>query len=110
MQIHEGNEWKTTFHTHYGSFEWYVMPFGLTNAPADFQCLMNNNFLELLDICVLVYLDDILIYSDTLEEHHHHVRKVLLRLWNNKLYTYGNKCSFHDDTVEYLSFILSPNS
>ena len=85
------------------------MPFGLTNAPAAFQCLMNNVFLDLLDICILVYLDDILIYSDTLEEHRHHIWEVLLQLWNNKLYACGNKCSFHEDTVEYLCFILLPN-
>ena len=107
--IHEGDEWKTTFHTSYRSFKWCVMPFGLTNAPAAFQCLMNNVFLDLLDICVLVYLYDILIYSDTLEEHRRHLREVVLLLQNNKLYAHGNKCSLHDDTVEYLSFILSPN-
>ena len=110
IQIQEGDEWKTAFCTRYGSFEWCVMPFGLTNAPATFQRLMNNVFSDLLDICVLVYLDNILIYSDTLEEHRHHIREVLLQLWNNKLYTRGDKCSFHEDTVEYLGFVLSPNS
>ena len=85
------------------------MPFGLTNAPAAFQRLMNNIFSDLLDICVLVYLDNILIYSDMLEEHCYYVHEVLLQLWNNKLYARGDKCSFHDDMVEYLGFILSPN-
>ena len=85
------------------------MPFGLTNAPAAFQHLMNNIFSDDSDICVLVYLDNILIYSDTLEEYCHHVHKVLLQLQNNKLYTHGDKCSFYDDTVEYLGFILPPN-
>ena len=85
------------------------MPFGLTNAPAAFQHLMSNIFSDLLDICVLVYLDDILIYSETLEEHCCHIHEVLLQLQNNKLYARGNKCSFHKDTVEYLGFILSPN-
>ena len=107
--IQEGDEWKTTFRTRYGSFEWCVMPFELTNAPAAFQHLMNNIFLDLLYICVLVYLDDILIYSNTLEEHRRHIREVLLQLWNNKLYAHGNKCSFHEDTVESLGFTLSPN-
>ena len=55
IQIQEGDEWKTAFHTRYGSFEWCVMPFGLTNAPAAFQHLMNNVFSDLLDICILVY-------------------------------------------------------
>ena len=86
------------------------MPFGLTNAPAAFQRLMNNVFSDLLDICVLVYLDDILIYSNTLEEHRCHIHEVLLRLQNNKLYAHGDKCSFVEDTVEYLGFNLSPNS
>ena len=99
----------TAFRTRYRSFEWCVMPFGLTNAPAAFQRLMNNVFSDLLDICVLVYLDDILIDSDTVEEHHRHICEVLLRLQNNKLYARGDKCSFHEDTIEYLSFILSPN-
>ena len=84
------------------------MPFGLTNAPAIFQCLMNNVFSNLLDICPCLFRR-YLIYSDTLEEHHCHIREVLLQLWNNKLYACGNKCSFHEDTVEYLGFILSPN-
>ena len=109
IRIQEGDKWKTAFHTRYGLFEWCVMPFGLTNAPAAFQCLMNNIFLDLLDICILIYLDDILIYSDTLEEHHGNICEVLLRLQNNKLYACGDKCSFHEDTVEYLGFILSPN-
>jgi Reverse transcriptase (RNA-dependent DNA polymerase) len=76
--INEGDKWKTAFHTCYGSFEWCVMPFGLTNAPAAFQRLMNTIFSDLLDTCVLVYLDDILIYSDNLDKHQLHVREVLL--------------------------------
>ena len=85
------------------------MPFGLTNATAAFKHLMNNVFLDLLDICILVYLDDILIYSDTLEEHRRHIHEVLLQLQNNKHYAGGDKCSFHEDTVKYLGFILLPN-
>ena len=107
IRIQEGDEWKTAFCTRYESLEWCVMPFGLTNAPAAFQCLMNTVFLNLLDTCVLVYLDDILIYSDTLEEHCCHIHEVLLWLQNNKLYAHGDKCSFHKDTIEYLGFILS---
>jgi Reverse transcriptase (RNA-dependent DNA polymerase) len=63
--------------THYGSFEWVVMPFGLMNAPAAFQRFMNDIFSDLLDICILVYIDDILIYSDTLEEYRKHIKEVL---------------------------------
>jgi hypothetical protein len=69
LRIAEGDELKMAFRTHYGSFEWRVMPFGLTNAPAAFQRFVNSIFADLLDICVVVYLDDILIYSDSPEEH-----------------------------------------
>ena len=85
------------------------MPFGLSNAPAAFQRLMNSIFADLLDICILVYLDDILIYSDNSEDHEHHVREVLHRLRNNKLYACADKCSFHKDMVKYLGYILSPS-
>jgi hypothetical protein len=71
--ITPGDEWKTAFHTHYGSFEWLVMLFGLTNAPAAFQRFVNDIFADMLDVHVIVYLDDILIYSDTPEEHEEHI-------------------------------------
>jgi len=64
VRIAEGDEWKTTFRTHYGSFEWQVMPFRLTNSPAAFQRFMNNIFTNMLNVCVIVYLDNFLIYSD----------------------------------------------
>jgi hypothetical protein len=64
VRIAEGEEWKTAFHTCYGLFEWLVMPFGLSNAPAAFQRFMNDIFGDLLDVCVIVYLNNILIYSD----------------------------------------------
>ena len=73
VRIAEGDEWKTAFRTRYGSFEWLVMPFGLTNAPAAFQRFINSVFSDLLDVCVIVYLDDVLIFSDSLEQHHEHV-------------------------------------
>ena len=78
--IAEGDEWKTTFCTQYGSFEWNVMPFGLTNAPAAFQQFVNSILVDLLDVCVIVYLDDILMYSQDLESHQEHVHKVLQHL------------------------------
>ena len=68
---------KTAFQTHYGSFEWLVMPFGLTNGPMAFQQFMNDIFRDLLDQCVVVYLDDILIYSDNPKQHTKHIREVL---------------------------------
>ena len=67
------DEWKTAFQTHYGSFEWLVMPEGLTNATAAFQCFMNDIFVDMIDINVIVYLDDILVYSDSLTEHKLHI-------------------------------------
>ena len=63
VRIVDSDKWKTTFRTCYGSFEWLVMPFGLSNAPAAFQHYMNEIFADMLDVCVIVYLDDILIYS-----------------------------------------------
>ena len=77
VRIAPGDEWKTAFRTRYGSFEWLVMPFGLSNAPAAFQRFVNEVFADLLDVCVVVYLDDILIYSDNPDEHRAHVREVL---------------------------------
>ena len=104
VHIHEGNEWKTTFHTCYSSFEWCVMTFGLTNAPTTFQHLMNDIFGDLLNVYMLVYLDDILIYSDSDEEHKWHVHKILHRLQKHNIYTHANKCFFHvhSETVSRL--------
>jgi len=67
--IAEGDEWKTAFCTRYGSFEWNVMPFGLTNAPAAFQQFVNSILSDMLDVCVVIYLDNILIYSEDIESH-----------------------------------------
>src|SRR5260370_42486944 len=92
----------------YSSFEWMVMPFGLSNAPAAFQCLINKALGDLQDICTIGYLDDILIYSDGLDEHQIHVSKTLHHLRNAGPYANPKKCVFHMDTVEYLGFILSP--
>ena len=84
------------------------MPIGLTNAPAAFQRFMNNIFSDMLDVCVLVYLDDILIYLDNMEQHRKHVCEVLRCLCKNHLYTRADKCDFHTNSVEYLGYMLSP--
>jgi hypothetical protein len=77
LQIAIGDEWKTACHTKYGLYEYRVMPFGLTNVPASFQQWMNEVLSNYLDIFCIAYLDDILIYSDSMEEHRKHVRMVL---------------------------------
>ena len=108
MRIAEGDEWKMAFRTHYGMFKYLVMPFGLTNTPATFQHLMNDIFHDLVDIYVVVYLDDILIYLDNLEQHQEHIHEVLQRLCKANLHAQPEKCDFHTTTVEYLRVIVSP--
>ncbi|KAL0533706.1 hypothetical protein IC582_027747 [Cucumis melo] len=94
VRIAEGDEPKTTCVTRYGAFEFLVMPFGLTNAPATFCKLMNQVFHEYLDKFVVVYLDDIVVYSTTMEEHRDHLQKVFQKLRENQLYVKREKCSF----------------
>jgi len=85
------------------------MPFSLTNAPAAFQRFMNDIFSDLLDVCVVIYLDDILIYLNNMSKHHWHVKEVLKRLRKAGLYAKAEKCKFHSELVEYLGYILSPS-
>ena len=101
------DEWKTVFQTHYGSFKWLVMPFGLTNGPAAFQQFMNDIFGDLLDQCIVVYLDDILIYSDNPKQHMKHVWEVLWQLRKHSLYAQAKKCESHHNSVEFLGYIMS---
>ena len=108
VRIREGDEWKTAFRTRYGSFKWLVMPFGLTNAPGAFQRHMNTIFADMLDVCVIVYLDDILVYSGNPEEHTKQVREVLQRLRKHGLFAKGEKCSFDVDRIEYLGYMMGP--
>ena len=107
IRIKEGDEWKTAFRTRYGHFEYLVMPFGLANAPATFQNMMNEILREFLDQGVVCYLDDILIYSKTEEEHEELVHKVLKRLMDEGLAAEPEKCFFHVTEVDYLGYILS---
>jgi hypothetical protein len=86
---------KTTFRTRYGHYEFVVVPFGLTNAPTTFMCLMNGIFRNYLDKFVIVFLDDILIYSKSEEEHEEHLRLVLQVLREHQLYAKLSKCSFY---------------
>ncbi len=102
IEIAEGDEEKTAYRTRYGSYNFLVMPFGLTNAPATFCTLKNDIFREWLDDFVVVYIDDILIYGGSLEEHAEHLRKVFQRLRENKLYAKLEKCKFKVTEVDFL--------
>ena len=93
IEMDEQDCYKTAFTTRYGTFEWRVMPFGLCNAPSTFQRVMNDVFFELLDLGVLVYLDDVLIYSQTVGEHKTLLRKVFTLLQKHNLYVKESKCS-----------------
>ena len=88
------DEHKTAFKTHQGHYQFKVMPFGLTNAPATFQYIMNQVLQPFLRQFVLVFLDDILIYNRSMEEHIQHIQQVLETLRTNKLYLKASKCSF----------------
>ena len=107
VRMREGDEWKTTFNTPRGHYEYLVMPFGLMNAPAVFQALVNDVLRDVINHNVFVYLDDILVFSETLEEHVAHVRLILQRLLENRLYAKAEKCEFHRSTVQFLGFVVS---
>jgi hypothetical protein len=107
IHMAEGEEWKTTFRTHYGLFESLVMPFGLTNALATFQNYINNVLVPYLDRFCTAYLDDTLIYSDNFEEHQQHVRLVLDAFAKAGLHLKPAKCEFHQQEVKYLGLIIS---
>ena len=85
------------------------MPFGLTNTPTAFQWFMNDILSDLLNICVIIYLDDMLIYSNNMSEHYWHIKEVFKHLYKTGLYTKVEKCKFHSESVEYLGYILSPS-
>jgi hypothetical protein len=108
IAIHPDDVWKTAFRTRYGHYEYRVMPFGLTNAPATFQAWIHKALAEYLDDFVVVYLDDILIYSDSPEEHQIHLEKVLKRLRQYSLYCKESKCHFYQTQVEFLGYIVTP--
>jgi len=102
VHIAGSDEWKTAFRTCYRLFEWSIMPFSFTNALMAFQQFMNNIFFNLLDVCIVIYLDDILIYSNNMSEHHWHVKEVLKHLYKAGLYAKAEKYEFHSKLVEYL--------
>ncbi|GMJ10091.1 hypothetical protein HRI_004678300 [Hibiscus trionum] len=98
---------KTAFRTRYGHYEFLVMPFGLTNAPAAFMDMMNRVFHEYLDKFVVVFIDDILVYSRTEEEHEGHLRVVFQALLENQLYAKLSKCEFWLKEVVFLGHVVS---
>lgn len=108
VRIREGDEWKTSFRTRYGQFEFLVMQFGLRNAPAAFQRMVNELFHDLVDVYVVLYLDDIIIFSEDPSQHDAHVKEVLRRLREADLFLKPEKCQFRTTEVDYLGLKISP--
>ena len=109
LRIAEESIPKTAFRTETGFFEWLVMPFGLTNAPAYFVDLMNRVFRDVLNKFVLVFIDDILVFSKDEEEHRSHLAFVLETLRSHQLKAKFSKCHFWKDEVRFLGHIVSEN-
>ena len=107
LRVQESDVPKTAFRTRYGHYEFLVMPFGLTNAPAAFMDLMNRVFQPYLDRFVIVFIDDILVYSGNSEEHSEHLRIVLQTLRERQLYAKLSKCQFWLDRVAFLGHVIS---
>ncbi|GBG59560.1 hypothetical protein CBR_g49820 [Chara braunii] len=108
ISIRPNDRYKSVFKTQYGHFEWVVMPFGLTNALATFQAAMTNEFRTMLDRFVLVYLDNILVHSRSLEDHLEHLRRVLETLRRAKYKANRDKCKFVRQELEYLGHFVTP--
>ncbi|MBW0487614.1 hypothetical protein O181_027329 [Austropuccinia psidii MF-1] len=107
FRIKEGDENFTDLRTKYSSYEYLVMPFGLTNSPASFQNLVNDILQDLLDVYAVVFLDDIMVFSKSEEEHVTQVSTVLSRLRANKPFSKASKCIFHVSNAEYLGYVVS---
>ncbi len=107
IRICEGDEWKTAFIANSVHYKYLVMPFGLSNSPSVFQSFMNEVFNDMLNRFVLIYIDDILIYSTSLESHIQHIKLVLQRLSEHHLYVKAEKCEFPISSIFFLGYVLS---
>jgi hypothetical protein len=107
LKIHASDIPKIAFTIGYGLYEYTVMSFGLTNAPAYFMYLMNKVFMEFFDKFVMVFIDDILVFSKTKEEHAEHLRLVLQKLREHKLYAKRSKCEFWLKEISFLGHVVS---
>lgn len=106
MLIEPSDVWNIAFKTNEGLFKWFVMPFGLMNAPATFMRLMNDILWPFTNAFLAVYLDDILIFNQSWEEHVHHIRQVLQTLQQHKLCANLEKVTFGMTQVQYLGYII----
>jgi hypothetical protein len=107
VKMDPADEHKTSFKTHHGHYQFKVMPFGLTNAPATFQCIMNSILEPFLRKFVIVFMDNILLYSSSLSQHAQHLREVFVVLRSHKFYVKRSKCAFAKGELEYLGHIIS---
>ena len=107
VQIAKSDKQKTMVVIRYGSYEFLVMPFGLTNAPTTFCRLMNDVLYEFLDKFVVIYLDDIVIYNESLDDHVVHLRLVFQRLKEHELYIKREKCEFYRTEITFHGYIIS---
>ena len=110
IRMKDGDEWKTAFKTKHRLYQWLVMPFDLTNTPNTFMRLMNHILCPFSGKCVVVYFDDILIYSKSLAEHVIHLQSVLDVLRRERLYANHKKCTFYTNQLVFLGYVVSEHS